>query len=98
MGSNNLAGGVTSTVNIFYWQQRCTLCGQWIRELKIQSRDNYVRDKHIKTCARCGKVIGHWQWVNGYPVCADDRECYAKNPTRAMQALKRNKLKYGDDE
>lgn len=49
-----------------------------------------------KVCAICGKTINHWQWKNGLLVCADDRTCYPKNPTRAIKALRKNKLKYGD--
>lgn len=55
-----------------------------------------IRNNYIKRCARCGRVLEDWQWVNGYPVCADDRNCWPKQPTRVMKTLKRNKLKYGD--
>lgn len=66
---------------------------------KIMNDKNFyaTSNNYIKRCARCGRVLENWQRVNGYLVCADDRNCYPKNPNRAMRALQRNKLKYGDD-
>ena len=29
-------------------------------------------------CARCGKAISDWHYVNNKPVCIDDRLCYRR--------------------
>lgn len=42
----------------------------------------------MKICARCGKKINYYHFVNGLPMCADDRLCYPK-PKKISKKIKK---------
>lgn len=54
-------------------------------------------ERKFKVCARCGKQIYLWHYVNGLPVCVDDRLCWPKQATKREKRLYKNKLRYGGE-
>ena len=48
-----------------------------------------------KRCSRCGKKISYWHYIDGLPVCVDDRTCVLdKYFTRKEKKLRELKSKY----
>lgn len=45
-------------------------------------------------CARCGKAISDWHYVNNKPVWIDDRLCYRQSKNKV---LARVKSRYGGE-
>lgn len=55
-----------------------------------------MTERKFKICARCGKKIYLWHYVNGLPMCTDDRLCYpGKQVPRRIKKLMEIKSKYG---
>lgn len=57
-----------------------------------------MTERKFKICARCGKKIYLWHYVNGLPMCCDDRMCWQKQPTRRNKCLHKNRRRYGGGE
>ena len=48
-----------------------------------------------RRCSRCGKKITCWHYIDGLPVCVDDRNCVPdKYFTRKEKKLRELKSKY----
>lgn len=46
-------------------------------------------------CTRCGKMTDHIHFIDGLPVCADDRLCYpSKNIPRKIKKLAELRSKF----
>ena len=43
-------------------------------------------------CARCGKAISDWHYVNNKPVCIDDRLCYRRQNRKYRKQKSKNKV------
>ena len=43
-------------------------------------------------CARCGKAISDWHYVNNKPVCIDDRLCYRRPNRKYRKQKSKNKV------
>ncbi len=47
----------------------------------------------MKICARCGKKINYYHYINGKSVCADDRLCYLHLNKKSRKFKKLMELK-----
>ncbi len=56
-----------------------------------------MTERKFKICARCGKKIYLWHYVNGLPMCCDDRMCWQKQSTRRNKCLDKNRRRYGGE-
>lgn len=50
--------------------------------------------KRLIRCTRCGKIIQFVHYVNGLPVCADDRNCYSMQQPKRLRKLDELKRRY----
>lgn len=50
-------------------------------------------------CARCGRITEHWHYLDGMPVCADDRLCWpGRYMSRKLKQLERLQRRWAQTE
>lgn len=50
-------------------------------------------------CARCGRITEQWHYLDGMPVCADDRLCWpGRYMSRKLKQLERLQRRWAQTE